>query len=113
MKQAKRLNAVRERRNRRVRSHVHGTRERPRLAIFRSNTLTSAQLIDDEAGKTIVAASSKEVKEKGTKTECAEKAGALLAERAKKAGITATVVDRGSYRYHGRVKALVEAIRTA
>jgi len=111
MKPITRQNRIRERRKKRVRSHIRGTENRPRLCIFRSLHATSAQVIDDATGKTLVAASSREVKKKGTKTELAKEAGKLLVERAEKAGIRALVVDRGRYRYHGRVKALVEAVR--
>lgn len=95
----------------RVRAKVRGTALRPRLSVFRSNRFTSAQLIDDVAGRTLVAASSREFKEKGKKCDLAARVGKAIAERAKKAGITKAVVDRGAYRYHGRVKALVEAAR--
>lgn len=98
----------------RVRSKVRGTAERPRLSVFRSNRFTVAQLIDDVAGRTLVHASSRELKgKKGAKGAVAAEVGTLMAERAKKAGIAKAVADRGSYRYHGRVKALVEAARTA
>ncbi len=111
MKVITRQNQIRERRKRRVRNRVHGTKDRPRLCVFRSLHATSVQIIDDIKGKTLVSASSREVKQKGTKTELAKATGKLLAERAEKAGVHAVVVDRGSYRYHGRVKALVDATR--
>ncbi len=111
MNQAKHKNAQRARRARRVRARVRGTAERPRLSIFRSNRFTYAQLIDDHAGRTLVAASTRAPATKGKKSEGAAALGAALAAAAKKAGVGRAVVDRGSYRYHGRVKALVEAAR--
>ena len=94
-----------------MRATVRGSAERPRLSVFRSNRFMLAQLIDDVAGKTIASATSKAMKTKGTKTAGAEFVGKAIAANAKKAGITSAVFDRGSYRYHGRVKALVEAAR--
>jgi large subunit ribosomal protein L18 len=103
---------LRERRHRRVRSKVTGTVERPRLAVFRSNVGISAQLIDDQAGKTLAAAGWQGLsKFKGSKTEQAKEIGKLLAANAKSAGIEACVFDRGGYLYHGRVKALAEGAR--
>jgi large subunit ribosomal protein L18 len=104
---------ARIRRHKRVRKHVEGTAERPRLAVFRSNKGISAQLIDDLAAKTIAAASWQGLPKsfKGTKTEQATEVGKLLAANAKKAGIEAVVFDRGGYLYHGRVKALAEGAR--
>jgi large subunit ribosomal protein L18 len=104
---------ARIRRHKRVRKHVSGTAERPRLAVYRSNTGISAQLIDDQAAKTLAAASWQNLKKsfKGSKTEQATEVGKLLAENAKKAGIETVVFDRGGYLYHGRVKALAEAAR--
>ncbi|HET7045953.1 MAG TPA: 50S ribosomal protein L18 [Gaiellaceae bacterium] len=104
---------ARLRRHRRVRKHVSGTAERPRLAVFRSNAGISAQLIDDAEAKTLAAASWVALKKsfKGTKTEQAAEVGKLLAANAKKAGIEDVVFDRGGYLYHGRVKALAEAAR--
>jgi large subunit ribosomal protein L18 len=104
---------ARLRRHRRVRKHISGTAERPRLAVYRSNTGISAQLIDDQEAKTLAAASWTGLKKsfKGTKTEQAAEVGKLLAENARKAGIEAVVFDRGGYLYHGRVKALAEAAR--
>jgi len=97
----------------RVRSRVRGTAKKPRLTVFRSNKFTYAQLIDDVAGKTIAAASTKAMKEKGAKAKLAEKLGAEIAEKAKKAGVTTGVFDRGAYQFHGRVKAVAEAARKA
>jgi large subunit ribosomal protein L18 len=98
----------------RIRKVVSGTSDRPRLSVFRSNKQISVQLIDDLAGKTMVAASSGEkgiVEKKGTKTEKAKLVGQLIAERAKEHGIDNVVFDRGGYLYHGRVKALADAAR--
>ena len=99
---------------RRIRKIVSGTAERPRLSVFRSNAQISVQLIDDEAGKTLLSVSSlsKEIAEKkGTKTEQAALVGAAVAEKAKAAGIEVVVFDRNGYLYHGRVKALADAAR--
>lgn len=101
-------------RHTRVRNKITGTSNVPRLNVFRSNNNIFAQIIDDEASKTLVSASSidKELKiENGGNTEAAEKVGELLAKRAKKAKITKVVFDRGGYLYHGRVKALADAAR--
>ena len=107
-------NEVRQARHARVRSKVSGTREVPRLNVFRSNNNIFAQIIDDEAAVTLVSASSidKELKlANGGNVEAATKVGELLAKRAKQAKITKVVFDRGGYLYHGRVKALAEAAR--
>ena len=103
---------ARLRRRRRVRAKVRGTAERPRLAVFRSNRGIGAQLIDDVAGHTVAAVNWTEGDLKGLKAmEQASKAGGLLAERAKAAGVESVVFDRGGYRYHGRVKALADGAR--
>lgn len=107
-------NKARESRHERVRERVQGTSNVPRLNVFRSNSNIFAQIIDDEASKTLVSASSidKELKlENGGNVEAAEKVGELLAKRAKKAKISKVVFDRGGYLYHGRVKALADAAR--
>ena len=107
-------NEARQARHARVRAKLSGTREVPRLNVFRSNNNIFAQIIDDESGVTLVSASSidKELKlENGGNVEAATKVGELLAKRAKKAKITNVVFDRGGYLYHGRVKALAEAAR--
>ncbi|MGB2799828.1 MAG: 50S ribosomal protein L18 [Dehalococcoidia bacterium] len=102
----------------RVRKKVSGTQARPRLCVFRSLNHTYAQVLDDIAGHTIVSASTldgrimSEVEGK-RKTEAARLVGALVAERALQQGVTTVVFDRGGYKYHGRVKALVEAAREA
>jgi large subunit ribosomal protein L18 len=102
----------RARRHKRVRKHVFGTAERPRLVVFRSNRGIAAQLVDDSAGKTLAAASSLNAREaKGTKSDQAASVGKLLAQNAKKVGVKAVVFDRGGYLYHGRVKALADAAR--
>jgi len=103
---------LRARRAVRVRSKVRGTAERPRLSVFRSNRAIWAQVIDDASGRTLASADSKQVTETGlTKKDQATKVGALVAERAKAAGIERVVFDRGSYLYHGRVKALADGAR--
>jgi large subunit ribosomal protein L18 len=104
----------RTRRHERVREKIRGSAGRPRLAVFRSITHIYAQLIDDDAGKTLVAASSVDAKDaKGNKSERAKAVGAMLGEKAKAKGIGEAVFDRGGYRYHGRVKALGDAARGA
>jgi large subunit ribosomal protein L18 len=100
------------RRRRRVRAKVRGTAERPRLSVFRSNRGVFAQLIDDEAGKTLAAVTWTEGDLKSlAPMEQAKKAGELIAKRAGEAGVSTAVFDRGGYRYHGRVKALAEGAR--
>ncbi|HYY79779.1 MAG TPA: 50S ribosomal protein L18 [Actinomycetes bacterium] len=99
------------RRHHRVRRRVAGTAERPRLAVFRSNRQIYAQLIDDRAGRTLAAASSLPASGDGDKKAAAARVGAELAERARAAGITSVVFDRGGFQYHGRVRALAEAAR--
>jgi len=104
----------RERRHRRVRSKVRGSTARPRIVVFRSNRGISAQVIDDDRGHTLAAASwtEQDLKEL-PRMEQAQKVGARLAERARAAGVDSAVFDRGGYRYHGRVKALAEGVREA
>ena len=100
------------RRRRRVRSKVRGTAERPRLSVFRSNRGIQAQLIDDLAGHTLAAVTWTEADLKElARMEQAKRAGELLAQRAKEAGVETCVFDRGGYRYHGRVRALAEGAR--
>lgn len=104
--------AARKRRHRRIRRRVVGHPERPRLAVFRSLKHTYAQVIDDMAGHTLAAASSRESTTEGaTKLERAADVGARLAKRANELDITAVVFDRGGHRYHGRVKALADTLR--
>ena len=103
---------ARMRRHRRVRAKVQGTADRPRLAVFRSNRGIEAQLIDDLAGRTLASASWLALKSfKGDKSEQAAEVGRQLAARAKGAGISTCVFDRGGYLYHGRVKALADGAR--
>ncbi|HWB34339.1 MAG TPA: 50S ribosomal protein L18 [Candidatus Paceibacterota bacterium] len=99
----------RTRRHARIRSRVVGTAARPRLAVYKSNRYLHAQIIDDEAGKTIVSGTTKGMKAK--KTEAAKQLGADLAKGAKAAGITSVVFDRGGFRYAGRVAELAAAAR--
>ena len=100
----------------RIRKKVRGSAERPRLAVFRSVSHIYAQLIDDDSGKTLAAASTTE-KDFGGKTggniEAAQQVGKTIAERAQAAGVENVVFDRGGYVYHGRVKALLDATREA
>ncbi|MDP3988666.1 MAG: 50S ribosomal protein L18 [bacterium] len=103
----------RQRRTQRIRAKISGTAVRPRLAVFRSNRYIYVQLIDDSAGTTIGAASDHKEAVGGTKQERAKKVGAMIAESAKKAGITTVVFDRGGYRYTGRVRAVAESAREA
>ena len=104
-------------RHRRVRKKVHGTAARPRLAVYRSTKHLTLQVIDDDAGRTIVAASTTEASVRGEGSggniDAATRLGALIAERAKAAGIDKVVFDRGGYRYHGRIAAVAAAAREA
>ncbi len=104
---------ARRRRHVRVRKKLSGTATRPRLAVFRSNRYISAQIIDDDAGRTLAAASSQEaaMRAKTLTVATATEVGKLLGERAAAAGITEVVFDRGGYPFHGRVKALAESAR--
>jgi large subunit ribosomal protein L18 len=104
---------ARLRRHRRVRGKIRGTAERPRLAVFRSNRGIFAQLVDDDAGTTLAAASWLSLPKSfaGGKTEQAAEVGKQLAAAAKQAGVSQAVFDRGGYLYHGRVKALAESAR--
>jgi len=103
---------IKTRRASRTRAKITGNAKRPRLSVHRTNRFIYAQLIDDEAMKTIAAVSSKQIKEgKRTKTEEANQLGESLGKKAKDMGITNVIFDRGSYRYHGRVKALAEGAR--
>jgi large subunit ribosomal protein L18 len=99
-------------RRRRVRAKISGTANRPRISVFRSNHGLSAQLIDDAAGRTLAAVNWFEPELRTlAKPERTKRAGEALAERAKAAGVTEAVFDRGGYRYHGHVRAFAEAIR--
>jgi large subunit ribosomal protein L18 len=106
---------ARERRHRRVRKKVRGTSERPRLAVFRSNKHVYAQVIDDVRGATIAAASTKEKGFTGATAtvDAAKQVGKLVAERAKAAGVETVVLDRGGFKYHGRVAGVADAAREA
>jgi large subunit ribosomal protein L18 len=108
---------ARARRHFRVRKKVAGTQERPRLAVFRSNKHISAQIIDDRAGRTLASASTVEAALRGaggtSNQTAAVSVGRLVAERAKAAGVTRVVFDRGGFQYHGRVAALADAAREA
>jgi large subunit ribosomal protein L18 len=104
--------AQRLKRRRRVRAKVRGTAERPRISVFRSNRGIFAQLIDDDAGRTVASVSWTEADLRGLgRMEQATRAGGLLAERARAAGVESAVFDRGGYKYHGRVKALADGAR--
>ena len=104
-----------ERRTMRVRDKLFGTTERPRVSVERSNKHTYLQAIDDQKGVTIAAShdAGKDAKATGTKTERATKAAQTLAEALKKQKVTAVIFDRGQFRYHGRVRAIAEALRAA
>ncbi len=102
----------RQRRRRRVRAKVRGNADRPRLSVFRSNRGVNLLLIDDVSGRTLAAVNLSESDLTGLQSmEQAKRAGALIAERAKAAGVESVDFDRGGYRYHGRVKALAEGAR--
>jgi len=103
-----------QRRHQRVRAKIVGTKERPRVSVFKSNKHIFVQFIDDEAGKTILSSKvvvSKKSKIKDTKIDKAMKTGEMLAEKAKEAGIREIVFDRGGFKYHGRVKAVADGLR--
>ncbi len=107
---------ARHRRHARIRRRVHGTVERPRLSVFRSNRHIAVQIIDDVNGHTLASASTLETDLRSSATgnsEAAAKVGTLIAERAKAAGVTSVVFDRGGNRFHGRVAALAQAARDA
>lgn len=95
----------------RVRGHISGTAECPRLTVFRSNKQIYAQVIDDLSGKTLASASSLKMTDKAPKKEIAAKVGEMIAKSAQEAGITAVVFDRNGYLYHGRVRELADAAR--
>jgi large subunit ribosomal protein L18 len=106
---------ARDRRHRRVRKKVRGTAERPRLVVFKSNRYIYAQVVDDDSGRTLAAASSleKALRAKSLSRQTAIEVGKLVVQRAKGAGVEQVVFDRGGYPYHGRVQALAEAVREA
>jgi large subunit ribosomal protein L18 len=111
MDKNKEKNQKRARRHARVRAKISGTATCPRLNVFRSNRTMFLQLIDDEKGKTLVSASSLEVKETGKRVDISKKLGNLIAQKAKVKKISNIVFDRGPYKYHGRVKAVAEGAR--
>lgn len=116
LKRGKGKAIARKIRHQRVRKHVFGTPERPRLAVFRSNRHVVAQVIDDVAGHTLAAASTMELagqEVEGAKIGAAYQVGLLVAERAKAKGIEQVVFDRGGNKYHGRVAAVAEGAREA
>lgn len=118
MKKTKTARAARIRRHKRVRRKVRGTAQRPRLCVFRSLSHIYAQVIDDDAGRTLVAASDLEPEARSqvdgkTKNEVARLVGGLVGKRATEHGIDQVVFDRGGYKHHGRVKALADAAREA
>jgi len=100
-------------RHKRVRVHVAGTPQRPRLAVFRSLNHLYAQVIDDGSSHTVASASTVELKAKGNGVAQAQEVGKAIAAKAKAAGITSVVFDRGGFLYHGRIKALADAAREA
>jgi large subunit ribosomal protein L18 len=104
--------AQRLRRRRRVRAKIRGNAERPRISVFRSNRGIFAQLIDDDTGRTLASVNWTESDLRGLgRMEQAQRAGALLAQRARDAGVESAVFDRGGYKYHGRIKALADGAR--
>ncbi|MGI6367827.1 MAG: 50S ribosomal protein L18 [Anaerolineae bacterium] len=118
MSKAQQVHEARERRHRRVRRKVSGSPERPRLNVYRSLEHIYAQVIDDVAGHTVASASTIDRELSSScaglsKTECARIVGKAIADRAKAAGVSAVIFDRGGYQYHGRVRALAEAAREA
>ena len=114
---AKQKHEARLRRHRRVRKKVHGTAERPRLAVFRSNRHLIVQVIDDRDGRTLAYASTLEADVRGagstSNIDAATAVGRLVAERAQAAGVTKVVYDRGGFLYHGRIAAVADAARAA
>lgn len=117
MQRIKRKNFTRYRRQHSVRAHILSEKTKPRFSVFRSNNNLYVQVIDDVQGKTLASASLKEIKAEGKKKEAgariakAHLLGKLVAEKAKKAGVSTVVFDRGRYAYHGRVKALADGAR--
>ena len=103
---------MRQKKHRRLRNHIVGTAQRPRLCVFRSNNHMYAQIIDDTTGTTLVSASSLDMEAGGNK-DAAKEVGALVAKKALEKGISEVVFDRGGYIYHGRIKELAEGAREA
>ncbi len=116
-KTAEKRRSGRLRRHRRVRKKIHGTAARPRVAVFRSNKHLSVQVIDDDSGTTLAAASTTEADQRAagscSSVEAAARVGTLVAERAKAAGVDRVVFDRGGFAYHGRIAAVASAAREA
>ena len=106
-------NENRQKRHIRIRQNIHGTAEKPRLCVYRSNKALYVQLIDDDKQTTLIAARSQETGMKGSNIESAKAIGKLIAEKATKNGITKVVFDRSGYLYHGKIKALADAAREA
>lgn len=107
-------NAARQKKHRKIRKTLVGTKERPRLSVFRSLNHIYVQIIDDFAGKTLAAASTLDLKGQipsGGNVEAAKQVGALIAEKAKEKGIAEVVFDRSGYKYHGRIAALADGAR--
>ena len=94
-----------------IRGKISGSAQRPRMTVFRSNKQIYVQLVDDLTGKTLAAASSLKMEDKGAKKELAAKVGEVVAKKAQEAGITEVVFDRNGYLYHGRIKELADAAR--
>ncbi len=114
MNRKKNLNKIRTRRASRTRAKISGTAEKPRLSVFRSNRYVYAQLIDDKKGHTVAGISTFEMKKsagKDPKTVQAERIGEKLAKKALASGVKQAVFDRGSYKYHGRIKAVAEGAK--
>ena len=111
MNSRKQINKKRASRQKRVRLSLKEVASRLRLSVFRSNRGIYAQVIDDNKGITLASASSLELKGKESKTKVAEKVGALITERAKKEGVKELAFDRGFYKYHGRIKSLLDEVR--
>lgn len=112
MNQRQKLQLRTQRRLQRVRGKLHGTAARPRLSVYRSNQHISLQVINDDAQTTLLAMSDKKIAAAGTKTERATVLAKTFGEQLKTVGVTAVVFDRGFYRYHGRVKAVADALRS-
>ncbi len=112
MNSQKLLNEKRMRRARRVRAKTRGTASKPRLSVFRSNKYISVQLIDDVKGTTLASVSSRGMKKGAGTNAAAEHVGKTIAEQAKKLGISHAVLDRGKYKFHGNVKALVSGAKS-
>ena len=107
------LKPDRLKRKRRIRSKMFGTKQSPRVTVYKSNSHIYVQVVDDEDGKTLVSSSDVSLKSKGTKTQLAQLVGEDLGKKAKAAKIGQIVFDRSGYKYHGRVKAIAEGLRKA